>query len=409
MGLHHLSLKATIEPEISHLHVMGDAIFTGVTDKLEFLLNPCLEVNSLVAVDREKTVVLSTEEKRPPEGLFIPAACYETTIPEGWASSGELRVAIEYEGKLYRYSFDTTHIRKDYVELAIYALWYPIVTFEDRPTFEVELSTPDDWIWIMNAQRMKGLVWKRDSPATDLALHGRPRQNAINPESSQLFWGEPRNLEDFKPLETEFAKLQETLIGWLGDPGTAELRIVLVPRDFGGGYSRKGLIVVPDGMMESLEGNTESAIQYWGHEFAHAWFNKTSVNDYHNWIDEAFATYSSFLGIESVYGGSAYERYIEKYRKRLAKETDLPPITKTDRKHEKSQVLYYIYGTLILREIDQTIGRDTFLKFMAHFAKMCTMQDRIDTDDLIEALNAVTGKDWRGHIESRISTTPEPL
>ena len=407
MRLRHLNLNVEIEPESSHLRVKGDIILDGVQDRLELLLNPCLEVTSLSIGRGKDTIALSLKEKRPPEGLFILAACYEASIPEDLRNIDELEFSIEYEGKLYRYSFDTTHIRADYVELAIYALWYPLTSFEDHPTFDVQVKGPEDWIWVMNGRRTGKSSWRRDSPATDLTLHGRPKKNAIDSEKNPLFWGDPRNLERLKPLEAEFTKLKDDLIEWLGQPDETSLRIVLVPRDFGGGYSRTGLIVVQDDMMESIKGKTESAVQYWGHEFAHSWFNKTSVNEYHNWVDEAFATYASFLGVESVYGKSVFESFIEKYKERLAREKDLPPLCETDRKHEKSQVLYYVYGTLLLHEIQQKIGRDTFLEFMAYFAQMCVERSKITTEDLIEALGEVTGEDWEPHIESRISMPPE--
>ena len=406
MRLRHLNLDVEIEPESSHLRVKGDIIMDGAQDRLELLLNPCLEVTSLIIKRGEDTIALSPKEKRPPEGLFIPAACYEASIPEELRNTDELELSIEYEGKLYRYSFNTTHIRADYVELAIYALWYPLTSFEDHPTFDVKLEAPEDWTWVMNGRRTGDWSWRRDSPAIDLTLHGRPKKNAVNPEKNPLFWGDPRNLEEFKPVQTEFSSLKQALVGWLGEPMETDLRIVLVPRDFGGGYSRAGLIVIQDDVMETVEGKTELLIQYWGHEYAHAWFNRASPSEYHNWIDEAFATYASFLGIEQVYGRESYERFIEKYKKKLSSEEDLPPINKTDRKHEKAQVLYYVYGTLLLHEIDQKIGRDAFLKFMADFAQVCIKSKKITTDDFIEALNDVTGEDWRPHVESRISMPP---
>ena len=411
MALEHLSLSLEIEPKSSHIRVTGEAIFGGVEDKLAFLLNPCLDITNAEIVTEGVRKSLELQEVRPPEDLFLPAAQYEVTIPEESRNDEELRVHFEYEGKIYRYSFDTSRIRSDFVELALYALWYPIMDFDNHPTFEVKLNSPEDWMWIMNAQEIgkDPHTWRRDTPATDLTLHGRPVSNAIKPEDSSLFWGEPRYLKKLRTLEDDFSKLREILVDWLGEPETTDLRIVLVPRNFGGAYARTGLIVIQDDIADVVPEKASAIIQYWNHEFAHSWFKKTKVNSYHNWVDEAFATYASFLAIEEIYGREEFDAFIEKYRRTIAEEKDLPSINTIERRHEKAHVVYYVYGTLILHEIREKSGIADFMVFMRRFAQRCVEQDVITTDDLTDVLNEVTGEDWSGFINDRISMTPSTL
>jgi hypothetical protein len=252
-------------------------------------------------------------------------------------------------------------------------------------------------------------TWKFEGHATDITLHGRPKSNAISLKQSDLFWGEPRNLEQLKPLEDKFKNLQSTLVSWLGSPDNESMRIVLVPRDFGGGYARKNLIVIQDDVVEELENNEQAILEYWGHEFAHSWFMKTTVGDYHNWIDEAFATYASLLATETIYGEREFEKRIEKYRKRIGEAEDLSSIKSVKRQDENAQIIFYVYGTLILHEVRQKIGREKFIEFMHRFAQKCLKEDNIVTDDLVAALEAVTGDEWASFIDKRLSMKPKPL
>jgi hypothetical protein len=407
----HLDLSATIEPETSHVRVTGDAAFRGVEGKLEFILNPSLEVLKVNALSGKKEIELDTTEVKPPTDLFAPAAKYEVALPEDLKNQEEVEISVEYEGKIYRYIYDTTRVRSSFVELAIYALWYPMVDFGDRPSFTLKLEAPEDWIWISNATltSSKPLTWDSDGPLTDITLHGRPRSNAISPDESSLFWGEPRYLERVKPLEQKFNSLRETIVSWFGDPPSQDLRIILVPRDFGGGYARNGLIVMQDDAIEELKDNEEAMIEFWGHEYSHSWFKKTTVEDYHNWVDEACATYASLLAIESIYGKELFAERIEKYRKKIEETENLSPIKSTMRQDPNAQTIYYVYGTLILHEIREKIGREKSIEFMSRFARRCAKEEKIVTDDLTETLEQVTNEEWASFIEDRLSMTPRPL
>ncbi|TFG11696.1 hypothetical protein EU537_11650 [Candidatus Thorarchaeota archaeon] len=411
MNVTHLDLTAEICPDTSHIHVEGDVVFSGFGSRITFILNPSLELIKIEADSNGKQIPLEATEVRPSSDLFVPAAQYEVELSDDLVDEQEIKVHVEYEGRIYRYLFDTSRIRSDFVELAIYAIWYPMVDFSDRPSYILRLHAPSDWIWITNGNQVdeRPPTWKAEGHATDITLHGRPKSNAIDSQQSDLFWGEPRNLEQLKPLEKKFKNLQSALVSWLGSPDNESLRIILVPRDFGGGYARKNLIVIQDDVVEELENNEQAIIEYWGHEFAHSWFMKTTVGDYHNWIDEAFATYASLLATEKIYGKTEFDHRIEKYRKRIAEAEDLSSIKSIKRQDPNAQLVYYVYGTLILHAIRELIGREKFIEFMQRFAQKCLEEDNIITDDLIEALETTTGSKWAPFIDEKLSMKPKPL
>ncbi len=409
MKVTHLDLTVEIKPNSSHIHVEGDVVFSDLEDRIRFILNPSLELGSTEVDSGEKRISLKATEVRPSSDLFMPVAQYEIELPDEMDGDQEIEVHFEYEGKIYRYLFDTSRIRPEYVELAIYAIWYPMVDFTDRPSYTLRLHGPADWTWITNGNQVDETppTWKFEGHATDITLHGRPKSSAISLKQSDLFWGEPRYLQQLKPLEKKFKDLHSTLMTWLGSPANGSLRIILVPRDFGGGYARRNLIVIQDDVVEGLNNNEQAILEYWGHEFAHSWFMKTTVGDYHNWIDEAFATYASLLATETIYGKKEFDKRIEKYRKRIEEAEDLSSIKSIKRQDPNAQLIFYVYGTLVLHAIREEIGREKFIEVMRKFAKKCIEQDNIITDDLIDTIECITKDEWNSLISEWISNEPK--
>ncbi|TXT57927.1 MAG: hypothetical protein BAJATHORv1_10636 [Candidatus Thorarchaeota archaeon] len=405
----HLTIEVAIQPEISHIRVTGKITMTDIEDEVKFLLNPCLEINEIHLISNNERIPVEKVETRPEQDIFIPSTCYEIKIPEEFQGEQEYEFEVDYEGKIYRYSFQTSRIRSDYVELAIYAIWYPMVSFADRPTFSITLQTPKDWIWIMNTSRVSEdpLSWEAGTPRTDLTLHGRPKSNAIRNEDSTLFWGEPRNLELLKPLEKDFYEYQELMKSWFGEASSESLKIILVPRDFGGGYARNGLIVMQDDVSEEyIRDKKDNLLRFWAHELAHSWFCKATVEDYHNWIDEACAEYTSYLASEEILGQEWFSAILDRARKRLKEHDGLSSIKSILRSHPHAQILYYLYGALILHEIREKIGRDTFIQVLERYAQTCLKKTRTTTEDFVKALEDVTEYKLGGLLDKRLSNPP---
>ncbi|MBD3406109.1 MAG: hypothetical protein GF411_08295 [Candidatus Lokiarchaeota archaeon] len=409
MEVDKIDIDVTIQPDTSHIHVSGKVRFANISGDVKFLLNPCLEINNLYLLADDERVIIKTTETRTQEDIFLPATTYEIKLPDKFENKQECEFELDYEGKIYRYAFSTSRIRSECIELAIYALWYPMVSFADRPSFSITLHAPEDWIWIMNAPKVSDSPprWKTEGPRTDLTLHGRPKSNAIREEDSTLFWGEPRNLDLLKPLEEKFYEIQKLMRSWFGKPSAESLKIILVPRDFGGGYARSGLIVMQDDVSEEyIRDKKENLLRFWAHELAHSWFCKATVEDYHNWIDEACAEYTSYLASEEILGKDWFSSTLHRARKHLREQKDLPSIKSILRTHPHAQVLYYLYGALILHEIREKIGRNGFIQVLKRYAQTCLEKTRTTTEDFVNALEEVTGNKWMDYLEKRITTPP---
>ncbi|MGV9170725.1 MAG: M1 family aminopeptidase [Promethearchaeia archaeon] len=412
MPVEHLDLIVNIRPKDSFLHVEGDIVISAFDDVVELFLNPSLELLTVESASDSRLEELEFIEQRPPEDLFIPAASYDLTIPEHLRSEERISVHVEYEGCIYRYLFDTSRIRKEFVELAIYGLWYPLISFSGRPSYRLKLDAPEDWTWVANAPQVSDdrLIWECKSPRTDITLHGRPLEDAILPYQSDLFWGSPRNLEALRPLEEDFKPFKNLIGDWLGPTDNDDLKIVLVSRDFGGGYSRSGLVVLQDNIGENItDRKRKSILKHWAHEYAHFWWKKTTVEDYHNWLDEALAEYTARLACENILGEEYFEELIQNSRNAFKEEDSLPPIKQTKRQHPKAQTVFYVYGAMIFHEIREKIGKEKLVKFLHNFAQKEVKADRVTTSDLVKTLEETTGLAWESYIEERLSMEPAPL
>jgi hypothetical protein len=72
-------------------------------------------------------------------------------------------------------------------------------------------------------------------------------------------------------------------------------------------------------------------------------------------------------------------------------------------------VVYYVYGTLVINEIGEEIGKDTMIHVLHDFAQKCLREKKIVTQNLIDSLHEVTGRDWTQHMEERLTTSPRAL
>lgn len=104
------------------------------------------------------------------------------------------------------------------------------------------------------------------------------------------------------------------------------------------------------------------------HEISHKWWGYGSFHDETDWLNEAFATYSSLLYLQASGDEAGYEKELD----RLAQTTPgTPPLWGFDRyKHEYPMHRRVIYnkGTGILHALRTRIGTEQFLNLLAQSA-----------------------------------------
>jgi hypothetical protein len=135
------------------------------------------------------------------------------------------------------------------------------------------------------------------------------------------------------------------------------------------------------------------------HEISHKWWNYGSVHDENDWLNEAFATYSSLLYVQAAGDTTAYREELV----RLAKTTaNTPAILGFDRnKYEPSMYRKVMYnkGTGVLAALHARLGTERFVDLMATTAarKVST------TAAFLDVVEQTAGKDTRAWLLGELS------
>ncbi|MCA8832587.1 M1 family aminopeptidase [Hymenobacter pini] len=104
------------------------------------------------------------------------------------------------------------------------------------------------------------------------------------------------------------------------------------------------------------------------HEISHKWWGYGRVHDYNDWLNEAFATYSSLLYLRELGDEAGYQAELAK---RAATVSDAPAICGFDyQKHPRPVYRRVIYnkGTVVLAALHTRMGTELFIRLLATVA-----------------------------------------
>jgi len=126
------------------------------------------------------------------------------------------------------------------------------------------------------------------------------------------------------------------------------------------GIARPGMIVTSEGrVLEELARDPKySLFQDVAHEIAHFWWDFGAGQG--DWINEAFAEYSSAVAVERIVSEEQFQKILEGYRAEVRDlPSDAPSLAKVPFDGSGFVVRYY-KGSLMLDSIRQTMGNDAF-------------------------------------------------
>jgi hypothetical protein len=152
------------------------------------------------------------------------------------------------------------------------------------------------------------------------------------------------------------------------------------------------------------------------HETAHQWwYGLVGNNEVREpWLDEALTEYSTVLYYENVYGKKTGERVytdfiLNPYRFYELSHTPGPvlrPLSEFS-SWQDYDALVYSRGAIILRELENRMGKVKFKEALRHYFKQNLFKNAT-TRDFIKAVNQVTGADWSELIYKMLKSG-EPL
>ncbi|MEM9980901.1 MAG: M1 family metallopeptidase [Bacteroidota bacterium] len=138
------------------------------------------------------------------------------------------------------------------------------------------------------------------------------------------------------------------------------------------------------------------------HELAHEWWgNAISVNDMADaWLHEGFATYCEALLIESIYGTEAYNKIISSFRRYSKQNTIVGKRDINYNSFRDSNI--YFKGAVVIHELREEIADDRLFFALLSGFQLRYKYQTVTTQDFIETVNTVTGKDYTDFLKKRL-------
>ncbi len=385
----HYEIDARIDPSTgeTQAHLVMSLGFDNPVDTLAFLLHGDLEITSI-----EAPGLLDFHRA----DFQIPGSDFKhlTRVELDFEDRAEsFQITWQYSGNLLdeHIEMGQAAITEQWMELPIEAMWVP---FEEsmrlRFAFDARIHLPDGFDLLSTGQVQKdSSSWqiKSSVPGPDVPLIA-----SSDMRIERYARGEAT------PIEIYHAGSGKELVNYIGEHTAAmidryedrfqvshqadALRIALSPleRQFAHSYARPGLIALEHGIEPG-----ERLLGLIAHEAAHLWwFNSIDTQSRHNFLNEAFAEYLSWMELGHVFGMDTYQERIDQAREATR---DAPGFDEWTPAHNR--ILSYTKGPLLLHELRGRIGDKNFDRFLQNL-----LRTRAGTlEAMIDSLETVAGKD----------------
>jgi hypothetical protein len=192
-------------------------------------------------------------------------------------------------------------------------------------------------------------------------------------------------------------QVRRTYRQWFGPAaGEGGVEIVFARREKGGGYARPGLVVMLyRGAYEDGSRADPGFIRALAHEISHLWWRGAQTTDWQDWLNESFAEMSALMVLRDEFGERVYEDWLARYRK--ASE-GMPPIRGLDRDDENAYTTLYRKGPVVLAELEKSVGREAFLRFL----RARIEREAVTTEACLDILGRVISMEARGQLDAAL-------
>lgn len=336
--IHKYSLEIDINLERQHLSVKGSMTYfhqDGETQTIKLYLHKDF-VDIKLTNAKMKDYVFDT--KGAPLGFLACSRPLEIYFDEPVRGGDALTFDFSYQGVLTFDGFPIGSVSEEFTELGFYAPIFPVTEQMSNAYFNLDIKNDGNMTFIHADLK---------EPLFDFALLGSKYYRAQFVKRSPLtvYY----TLASDKVKANNVLMMSEYILNYyerlFGPCTQGELKIVITPRHEGGGYCRKGLIVLSTDVSETLF--AEDIFGYLAHELAHMWWLNAPINTYEDWLNESFAEFSRLLVCKEKYGVEWYLNRTAKYKETYA---ITPPIMDLDRNHPKAFDVLYKKGSSILCE-----------------------------------------------------------
>jgi len=129
------------------------------------------------------------------------------------------------------------------------------------------------------------------------------------------------------------------------------------------------------------------------HEISHKWWGYGTWNDYNNWLNEGFASYSGLLYLKAVGDTASFRKGIAKRRQSAANAPAIINFDVTKYDYPTLRRVLYDKATIVLFELHQRLGDAQFFRILTETAaaKVVTTEDFLR---LVEKQSSRATCDW---------------
>jgi aminopeptidase N len=136
---------------------------------------------------------------------------------------------------------------------------------------------------------------------------------------------------------------------------------------------------------------------YIGHEMAHLWWNKADADSWEDWLNEAFAEYSSLLIVREIFGRNEFQNQMMERTKNI---DNTKAIWGINRRDPEAYYILYHKGAIILNELELKIGNKAFLALCHSYHKLNIRT----TGDFLDLLKSQEGEEMNIWFEKMLKT-----
>src|SRR5512133_705422 len=330
-GLHY-DLSLDLDPRTHFLAVSGSVAYHSPITQLE---RARFYLHNQVAIQRVsgRRVLGYQFEILPTSPVpFLPQAGVLDVYFDPPLSRHETAlIQFEYSGQISEWPAESANVlTPDWAELGMYLPWFPFqydgaasdLTF----TLKVKLPVGYQASSYGRYDLQDGLYFFNwPHPTSDIVIAAGPtlEPRIFESDTNHVFLA----TSTFSPaaataLGEDMLWILERLSGWFGPTRPSDFTLIESPRALGGGYARRGLVVLSGLNERDYLDQREAYLRYLAHEAAHAWWWEAPTNTWEDWLNESFAEYSALLAVRERYGDETFERFLDKKRERVP--ADLP-------------------------------------------------------------------------------------
>jgi len=407
-----LQLNVKLDPLTGKLSVTGNIDFHVNCDAstLEFWLHRDLKITELCGANIDSYVCENGEVTMP---WMTEAVALKIKLKHPVSQDDQVSFSINYSGCLGIITeWETNRLTPEWVELGLYAPWFPLPTGNALFTYELVISvSPASYDLVSSGTVTKGTAdgracWfvRSVQPVSDIVLLAAPQifsSSAGSAGRTEVFYTD-RNHEPVAGIIRDTAdKLADYFIGQYQcqesemDSG---LRIMLAPRSEGGGYVRPGMMVLSE-ISEADYCQKEQYYFHWfAHEIAHLWWYRAPTDCWEDWLNESFAEYAALMAMRDFYGADVFESILAQKRGKAA---NTPGILGLDRNNEAAYQVLYHKGPLVLYELETRMEHHREGSF-ASFLQAALKDQIVSTAQLLDLLTDMAGREDAQWLESKL-------